>query len=158
MYGERERYEGGTGTAIRGSTVSNRGVTLSNFEIAGGNVGIRVWAGKVAVKVVRSTIPGNAGHGIDLITGPIPERAKLGETAIVNNGLNGVLLIDGSIRAVKSSSTTANGTDATCGVSEACADLAAGDQPIIDATSTCDTSYIWNTGVVGSNWGIYSLD
>ena len=88
----------------------------------------------------------------------------LNGSQIANNGLDGIS--DGpadpdtsSFRPVvfKDSIVTGNGTDASCGVSRTCADLATALEPRLTNT-TCDHSYDTNSGFPGTDWNVCTLD
>jgi hypothetical protein len=58
------------------------------------------------------------------------------------------------------SSVLGNGTNASCGVTETCADLAACEQsvPELSTDSSCNHSYILESGFPGNDWAVCALD
>jgi hypothetical protein len=65
--------------------------------------------------------------------------------------------VDGKL-TVKATMLSGNGLDATCGVTQACADVGSSTEPRLDASSVCGTSYVSGSGMPGSSWGICTLD
>lgn len=90
---------------------------------------------------------GNGAEGVDG-----DGTAKARSSTITANGLDG---IRGLRVIVKDTAATGNGTDASCGVTSECADVASAVAPRVTGTSTCGTSR--NTEAGGS-WGVCAND
>lgn len=150
---------------VAGKTVKADGITVSNNGFAG------VKGGRVAM-VSNSVLTGNARSGVQGLV-----RAKLTDTTSQGNGSGadaGAVLV--VIRShvsdnrhvgvyadrisARDSSIVDNGTDAECGVTLSCADLATsvdGKKPRLDNV-TCDTSYKGPDTPPGDTWGVCSAD
>jgi len=147
---------------------------IVDSEISGnGQEGISTFSDG-PTRLVRATIDGNGGSGVDTRGFP----ARIIDSTITNNGGHGVehnggtpLDITGStitgnalhgiaggtpVRVVDSV-VTGNGTGADCGVTMTCADVAALRLPKLKNT-TCETSYDATSGFPGQSWGVCSLD
>lgn len=101
----------------------------------------------LTANVKDSTVSSNSGNGVDSDRSAVATRSHVDGNG--HDGLRG-------LRAVlSSSSATGNGTDAACGVTDECADLAAAFLPRVRGTSTCGTSR--NTEG-GGTWGVCTND
>jgi hypothetical protein len=123
-------------------------------------------------------------NGLDgiRIDGPQTERLRMQVTFIRRNGRNGLVgnhmlvnqcrIDDNAFHGIYAPpggepcrvgidrySMVGNGTDPSCGVSVACADIATCDPPLNLGTATeCGTSYDTSSGFPGTNWGICDDD
>lgn len=153
--------------------------------ISGNGEGVR--GGKI-VKANNLTITGNQGRAIDVasndpvgvavvtgctITGnrsgvSAPRRVKVINSTITGNGVfgasaggfvgGGSCVRPGSL-TVKGSTVTGNDTDPDCGTAKVCADVVTCDlPPRIKSGSTCDHSYVNESGNPGQDWGVCALD
>jgi hypothetical protein len=141
--------------------VSVSGGTVSD----NGGDGVRTNA---TARVTSSAVSGNGGSGIEAdhgvsvrtssVTGNGDEgvaadaSARLRETSVTANGLDGVR---GRRITLTDATATGNGTSATCGVTDDCADLASPVSPRLTGTSACGTSR--NTDSSGT-WGVCTND
>jgi len=155
-------------------------VTVQDSEITG-NAGPGVKASR-SIKVFSSIVSGNDGAGIGQVglsgnagtlkiivkdsvimvngeEGVIAAgNAKIVRSTVADNGIHGVSVVGGQIRASKST-MTGNGTDASCGVTQTCADVASrAGKTRLDKTSTCGASYELLSGFPGTSLGVCSLD
>jgi len=110
------------------------------------------------VKFLRSNVTDNGRDGVHVI-GPLRVTAS----TVTGNGRDGVYLpyyLFGTCRSLTlaGSSVVANGTGASCGVTETCADLASCGPPGLTPDSFCDTSYQMDSGFPGTSWGVCALD
>ena len=130
------------GDGVRSKTTA----TISGSTITG-NTGDGVRTdGSVTIKA--STVGGNGGNGVDS-----DKNAKALKLSTINgNGFDG---IRGIRSTLVDSTATGNRTNAACGVSDECADVASFLFPAVKGSSTCETSR--NTDV-GGTWGVCSLD
>lgn len=126
----------GTGAIVRRSLISGNGMQ-----------GIRANA---PLTLVETTVSGNLDTGVEAATLRLAR-----DSSITGNGRHG---LEAARMNLRSTSVTANGTGVTCGASETCADLAASEQPSLDSTSVCNTSYVLLSGFPGTNWGACSAD
>jgi hypothetical protein len=154
-----------SGTAGDGVRSDGSAKVRDSMITANGGDGIR---SKARASVLRSTVSGNAGDGVRA-----DKSASVKDSTVTSNGGNGV---DSELtaKAVRSSVTgngfdglkgnrvvlaastaTGNGTDAACGVTDECADLAAAVRPVVAATSTCGTSRDTENG---GTWGVCAND
>lgn len=109
-------------------------------------------------------VTGNGGDGLRLQF--IDRRALLKRSTITGNGGHGVHSTSFGptrpcgVKMVRDTVVVGNGTGADCGVTETCADVAAcmNDEPEIDSSSTCETSYVLDSGFPGASWRICALD
>jgi len=123
------------------------------------------------VKASDLTVTGNASDGVALRYYGYEERnvTRLKRATVTGNGGHGLALLRPYIESneypcdatiASGSVLTGNGTGADCGVSRACADIAtcAASMPDVSADTTCDTSYVVDSGIPGSSWGICTGD
>ncbi len=134
------------------------------------------------VKLKRSTVSGNGGFGVDAsskdgkvtvkessvefntLSGVFAGlRVKGKDSAINSNGVHGVVTkcpgaFPGVRADLRDTTLTGNGTDASCGVSQTCADVSPCVPPKLKGTTTCDTSYDVDSGFPGTSWGVCALD
>lgn len=131
---------GGDGVRSKTTAVLSGASILSN---AGD--GVRT-DGTATVK--GSTVSGNGGNGID--SDKIAKAMK-GST-VTGNGFDGIR----GIRAqLHDSTATGNATDAACGVTDECADVASDLFPKVKGVSACGTS---RNPELGGTWGVCSND
>jgi Right handed beta helix region len=184
--GNGEQGVEGEGLTVRDSTISGNmlaGAFGGRVKVIRSNVVSNLQEGidggvNDHVTVVDSMIDGNSAQGI-LTEGPLvvrdsqvtnngaegirhdtPVSLKLIRATVTGNALHGAAqfsLVPGCHYRAIDSTITGNGTDASCGVSQTCADVASCSLPSVDA-STCDTSYDTTSGFPGSDWGVCSLD
>jgi hypothetical protein len=134
-----------------GASVRNRARLADTTIERNGGAGV---SGVQNLRAARSSVSDNATHGISWDGSALV--ATLSETVVANNGRHG---IEGaSVRVLRRSSLTGNGSDTACGVSTPCADVATVDRPLVDGTSACDVSYVSGSGLPGSSWGVCALD
>jgi hypothetical protein len=121
------------------------------------NTGFGIQSGGRSIKVSDSQVYLNSGEGI---AGRSMCRGKLSvsDSTVTDNGLHGLVMNeeDSTTRA-SGVTATGNGTDASCGVSQVCADVATIVEPTV-VGSTCETSYVLDSGMPGSSWSVCSLD
>jgi len=157
--GEYSTGEAALVARVRTSTIAGNGLD-----------GIRA----MRATVKESTIDGNSRYGVRVSAfgsfayGVRPGRAKVKSSTVSANGLYGVLAdgADGGAvacvfktgAALVGSTTSGNGTDAECGTSIMCADVASCTLPKIAALAICGTSYQVDSGVPGLSWGVCSSD
>jgi hypothetical protein len=153
--------------------------------ISGNGVGVR---GGKSVKANNVTITGNQGPAIDVasikpvgaavvkgctITGngsgiSAQSRVKVTDSTITGNGVfgasaggslgGGSCVRPGSL-TLKGSIVTGNDTDPDCGTPKVCADVVTCIlPPRIKFGSTCDHSYVNESGNPGQDWGVCALD
>ncbi len=140
---------------VAGATVSANGgdgvrskttATITDATITG-NAGDGVRTdGSATVK--GSTVTGNGGNGIDS-----DKTAKAMKLSIVTgNGFDGIR----GVRAqLHDATATGNGTNAACGITDECADVASDLFPKVKGTSACETS---RNPELGGTWGVCSND
>jgi hypothetical protein len=151
---------GNGGAGIEGSGSGRMMVIRSNVSGNGGQ-GILQGLGTRPVIVRESTISGNALEGIR--DESAHDTKILQNSTITGNGLHGIYSAntvatpDECTPLIRDSIVTGNGTDADCGVTETCADLAACAVPNL-LNVTCDTSYDTLSGFPGTSWGVCALD
>jgi len=110
-----------------------------------------------------STFNANGVSGI-ATSGADGCRTAISDTTITSNGRFGVILgaptqpCSGGRFTAISSTLTGSGTDSGCTTTLTCGDVATATPPVLDASSSCDTSYVLASGVPGSNWSVCSLD
>jgi hypothetical protein len=110
----------------------------------------------IPTHIADSEISGNAWQGVVADVGPV----HIARTSIVSNGFSGVSVGTGfpfCRLGVVDSTVVGNGTDASCGSTQTCADLAACDVPRLMQVA-CDSSYDVNSGFPGTDWGVCALD
>lgn len=130
------------GDGVRSKTTA----VLSGASILG-NTGDGVRTDGTAT-VKGSTVSGNGGNGID--SDKIAKAMK--GSSVTGNGFDGIR----GIRAqLHDSTATGNATDAACGVTDECADVASDLFPKVKGTSTCGTS---RNRELGGTWGVCSND
>jgi hypothetical protein len=133
-----------------------------------GSNGIHVDAGSVQLDRFSASdlvVTGNAGDGI-LGNGNDTREMLFKRSTISGNGGHGIVSDHKSVaqvcavKLVRDSTATGNGTSAECGVTRVCADIATcvGGTPQITPDAVCGTSYVLDSGIPGSNWGVRSLD
>lgn len=94
-------------------------------------------------------VAGNAGDGVTS-----DRLVKVSHnTTVTGNGLDGVDA--GRIMVKRNAEVTANGTSVTCGVAEACDDLASERKPIVNSGGVCGTS---RNPDDGTSWGVCAGD
>jgi hypothetical protein len=122
----------------------------SDISSNGGN-GIEGSGSNITVRLSR--VNTNAGIGI----ANVGARTDVRGSTVENNGIHGVRVFSDVAPKIVDSIVTGNGTDASCGVGQTCADIASEDFPIVVDT-TCDTSYELFSGFPGTTWGVCSSD
>ncbi|MCC6849131.1 MAG: hypothetical protein IT294_11580 [Deltaproteobacteria bacterium] len=131
---------GGDGVRSKKAAVLNGANILDNS-----GDGVRT---DLTATVKASTVSGNGGNGIDSDT--IAKAMK--GSVVTGNGFDGIR----GIRAqLHDSTATGNATDATCGITDECADVASDLFPKVKGTSTCGTS---RNPELGGTWGVCSND
>jgi hypothetical protein len=114
--------------------------------------------------VVDTTVSGNGEDGI--FSAVQPQPMLLSNSTITANGGHGIANLQWipaapcDVRLIAGTSIVGNGTLAGCGTTRPCADVAAcADAQLTIATdAACDTSYILDTGVPGTSWGVCAAD
>jgi hypothetical protein len=90
------------------------------------------------------------------------KHVDIHQSRIDDNAIHGVYSAPGGdpcIARLDRYSFLGNGTDASCGVSVTCADIAICDPPLaFNQNSECTTSYDTESGFPGTNWGICDAD
>jgi len=114
------------------------------------------------LKMKRSIVSNNAdgvlGDGADFNLGVLHgKNIVVAGSTITGNARFGLKSDLGAVTAVRSD-VRANGTDVTCGISQACADLAGSVSPRVSSPADCDTSYVLDSGIPGVDWEICALD
>ena len=97
----------------------------------------------------------NGRHGI------VSERVRLNQSRVDENAFHGVYAPAGTQCNVRIDRYTLvdNGTDASCGVTTTCADIASCLLPVnLSASTECDTSYDSSSGFPGVSWSICTED
>lgn len=98
----------------------------------------------------------NGRHGV------VANRLLLHQCRIDENAFHGVYMPPGMGACtlnIDQYSLVGNGTDASCGVSAACADIASCETPAnISSHSVCGTSYDSASGFPGVSWGVCDDD
>jgi len=124
-------------------------LTVRDSVVSGnGSGGVVNYYARATVK--DCDVIGNGGTGV---TG-FPVRVS--NSTVSDNGLNG---LDGRGVTLRKSTATGNGTSPDCGVAIGCADLVTSSKaPGVLATSVCDTSYVRDSGIPGTTWGVCTLD
>jgi hypothetical protein len=110
------------------------------------------------VRMRRATISENAGSGLEVA---YYGSVKVQDSTVTSNGRHGLFAeFDAAsydrIRALRSTAT-GNGTGASCGTTETCADIASATGPKV-TDLVCDKSYKFGSGFPGVSWGVCSLD
>lgn len=154
----------GPGTISGGGVFTDEKITVLRATITGSpsNGVLAVGAtGLARATIIDSLITGSAMHGVEA-----DRMTKVVRSQIMGNGRHGVAVSQqrfndcsrGRIRAW-ASEISGNGLDATCGTSEACADVAscAYRGPRLRGT-VCDTSYELGSGMPGRTCDVCSLD
>ena len=130
------------GDGVRSKTTAN--ITGSIITANLGD-GVRT-DGTATVK--GSTVSGNGGNGID--SDKTAKAMKL--SAVTGNGFDG---IRGLRAQLHDSTASGNATNAACGVTDECADVASDLLPKVKGTSSCGTS---RNPELGGTWGVCSND
>ena len=144
----KDSFVTGNGGGLNALTVRVRDTTVS------GNTGIGVSAERLAI--LRSTVSGNGDDGITTFA-RVPTIA---DSVITGNGGHGLIARVGptGVVAIRNTNVSGNGLGAACGVSRACADVAADVPPRLRGTTTCGTSYVIGSPLPGDDWGVCALD
>lgn len=140
------RVSGATVTDNLGDGVRTNGGARISSSVLSGNGGSGVEADH-GVAAFASTVTANAGDGI-VGLGTVRVR----DTTIVGNGFDGVR---GRRILLRDASANGNATDASCGTTDECADLASSAPPRLMGTSTCGTS---RDTALGGTWGACTGD
>ena len=127
-----------------------------------GNVGDGVrGAGRTRLKGGGAAGNGSAGVRTSSVDGC---RVSLVVADVTGNGEYGAFLGDaeapcpnGRFKAQRST-LVGNDVSSDCGVTIACADIAAATLPNVVGDSTCEHSYVAGSGLPGSSWGVCGLD
>jgi len=125
-------------------------VTGNGTHGVGEETAIGTW-GTTKINIKDSDISGNGGMGV---LGAL--KTKVTDSTVVDNGTHGV-----SGRRVRIGRTTVigNGMDATCGITQTCADVASeADSTKLGSGTLCETSYVLDSGFPGTSLGVCSLD
>jgi len=137
--------------------VASRSVRLKRAVVTGNatyGVGDGVSAGSrrpLKANIKDSDVSGNGATGVTANV-----AAKIIDSAVVGNGIHGA---SASRLRIRGTMLTGNGTDAGCGVTQTCADLASRlDAPKIRGATLCETSYVLDSGFPGTSLGLCSLD
>jgi hypothetical protein len=114
------------------------------------------------LRMKRSTVSNNLdgalGAGGDINLGTLHGmNIPVSQSTISANARFGLASDLSTVTAVRSQ-VRGEGTDATCGTSQACADLAASVAPRVSSAADCDTSYVAGSGIPGADWDICALD
>jgi hypothetical protein len=157
-----------TGSPADGIRHSTGVLTVRNAVITGNpRFGIVSLAGKV--KLQNVTVSGNGIDGVaayrsvqardSIVTG----NARFGissrpDGTNVEGGAPCTETAKASIK-LHATAVTGNGTGTECGTTAACADLATcGRSPQIVKASSCDTSYVLESGIPGDTLGVCTAD
>lgn len=145
---------GGTGIVID-SVEGDTRIFLSEVSYNGLD-GIRVDGQQLArVHTRLAFVRYNGRHGI------AARRLEVSRTRVDFNAFHGIYAPPGDgdcVLSVQHYSMIGNGTDASCGVSVTCADIATCTLPANLNGTPCDTSYDTNSGFPGVSWGICDDD
>jgi len=156
----------GNGTAGIAADLSAGGPPPGRVKVVRSDIssnlgqGITGFPKKIAVR--DSTIDNNGSEGIRQDLSETLEGAvvTLTNSTVTGNALDGIVQSASLPRCrlkARGSTVTGNGTYASCGVAQTCADLSSCGLPKVRA-STCDTSYDVTSGFPGTSWGVCSLD
>jgi hypothetical protein len=150
-----------SGNGASGVTSTSRRMTLLRCEVSGnGDRGVSHSSGTTKIK--DSGITGNAGAGV-YSNSPTSSRGckmVVARSTVTGNAGHGLVCgsVDRTRLSIRKSGVTANGGVAECGTTIACADLASDELPRIKKGATCDTSYVLDSGIPGSSWSVCALD
>jgi hypothetical protein len=125
-----------------------------------GNTGSGLRSGGRSAKIDQSDVTGNGSSGVDGFDGCQGRvKVQVSNSTIDGNALYGVRAdaLDRCTVRASDCQITGNGTDADCGVTLTCADVASCSLPSVRDTS-CETSYDLGSGFPGTSWGVCSLD
>jgi hypothetical protein len=136
-------------------------VTLRDVTMTGNGRAVEAANGAATARayVFDSTITGN-GAGI------LADRiVKVVDSTVTGNGTFGIRVSGGSscdhkaTASIKRSTVTGNDTDAGCGTTEVCADVATCQAPPrLAGGAVCDHSYRVGSGNPGEDWDVCTLD
>ncbi len=138
-------------------TMKLRDVTVANNTTCGARSASSP-ENRGKIDVVGGTFTGN-GIGISA-----DRQVKLKDSSVTGNLVVGIEAGDAgsctttSPPILKSTVATGNGTDAGCGTTVACADVASCKLPRLLPGSSCDRSHVVDSGIPGSDWGVCSGD
>ena len=149
------QHNGGSGIVM--SSIGSR-VTIQFAEISDNAVdGIRVDGPQERmIRLKLAFIRRNGRHGV------VSRNVGVYQSRIDDNTMDGILAEPGGepcLVRLKQYTITGNGSDASCGVSVACADVASCLAPVAISSSTvCGTSYDTTSGFPGTSWGVCEDD
>jgi hypothetical protein len=148
----------GNGTGIQAATlVKIRALTLSGNDV--GIVAVNADQHGRALVYDTSVITGNrigvlADRFVKMVNSSITANTEIG----IRAGLGDDCPHKG-LATIKAGTVTGNGTDAGCGTTVVCADLATcTTAPHVAGGATCDHSYVIGSGIPGSDWDVCALD
>jgi len=138
---------------VHGDTIKTLRVVDS--EISGNALdGI---SGAFFITLKHSRLNNNGGDGVRGF-----RLVRLRGSELIGNALSGTRVTwcgAGRTRVrLVDSIAASSGSSSRCGVDLACADLGACETPKLKGTSSCETSYMSESGIPGSSWGVCSLD
>ncbi len=166
-----------TGCEVSSGSISNNGDPLE--ESFGHGI-----TSTGTLKLDGVTIADNTGHGIQVGSYPQPRGKVKARNTTVTGNRNGIVADHaaelkhsvvtgnrevgvsvgeagchgaGRLKLKDTSVLTGNGTSGDCGTTVACADLAACKEPKVKL-STCNTSYVIDSGIPGSDWDACTAD
>lgn len=149
------------GAGVRLQNWRNLRVAISDSSLSRNGIGLQDGSGfRTNIKLKRCTIDFN---GIGIVGGAAgPEdrtKLTLKDTDVLGNARSGIRTNGDSITVtILVSRIFGSATDASCGVTEACADLETSLLPNISLRSACDTSLISGSGIPGTTWEICAND
>jgi hypothetical protein len=153
----RAHVQGNGGTGIVLTSVE-RNVLVQFAEVSDNGVdGIRVDGPQLSrVRLKFAFVRRNGRHGI------VSRHIDMHQSRVDDNAFHGVFgepAPEGCIARLDRYSLVGNGTDPSCGVSVACADVAICDPPLaFNPTTECSTSYDTASGFPGTSWNICDAD
>jgi hypothetical protein len=109
------------------------------------------------IDVIAGTFTGN-GIGVSA-----DRQVKLKDSTVTGNVTGGIEVGQAGCTStsppiLKNTTATGNGTDAGCGTTVACADVLSCKLPRLLPGSSCDRSYVIDSGIPGSDWDVCSSD
>jgi hypothetical protein len=129
-----------------GDGIRSNGSARVMSSVVSGNDGAGIQADH-SLTVRSSSVTANGDEGV-----AAGSTVRLRETSVTGNGLDGA---HGRRITLTDATATGNGTSATCGVTDECADLASPVSPRVTGTSTCGTSRKTESS---GTWGVCTND
>jgi hypothetical protein len=149
--------DGFDGSGITGTgTMKLRDVTVANNTTYGARSAYYP-ENRGKIDVIAGTFSGN-GIGVSA-----DRQVKLKDSSVTGNVVGGIEVGEANCTTtsppiLKNTVATGNGTDAGCGTTVACADVLSCKSPRLLPGSSCDRSYVVDSGIPGTDWDVCASD